>query len=229
MRNMPPIRRTHSVIVRILALAGVAALLAGCAMPYAFVQPDVVGSGGYYTSDGVYAAPGYYGSYGPGYYDATPYYPGGYGYYGYGSSFGLSLGYSSGWGGYPYGYRSWYPRHAGCYYRHCGGYPHGHGNGHGNWHGGHGSWSHHGGAGQGHWSHGHGSWTGTGGHVGSGHGGRGPSPPRIVQPPSGSRHFHSPVSTGQFNPPPTRIIRAQPAPTVRPARPSPGHPRVHTN
>lgn len=228
--------RAGRCIMQAVALACAATLLAGCVAPYAFVQPNAVGSGGYYTSDGVYAAPGYYSSYGPAYYDATPDYPGGYGYYGYGPSIGLSLGYSSGWGGYPgYGYYgSRTARHVGCYYGHCGGYSHGY-HGRGNWHGGHGSWSHgggygHGSNGHGSWSHhGGGSWSTTGGHADPGRGHRGPAPARIVRPPSGSQHFPAPVSTGQFDRPTTQIIRTQRAPAVRPMRVSPRDPKARTH
>ncbi|TAN02967.1 MAG: hypothetical protein EPN36_14600 [Rhodanobacteraceae bacterium] len=60
-----------------VALVG-AVVLAGCATGYAYVQPNVAGSGGYYTSDNTYTGQGYYDWYGTG-----PYYPGtsGWGYY----------------------------------------------------------------------------------------------------------------------------------------------------
>src|SRR5690348_18474966 len=63
---------------RAVVLGAGALALAGCATGYAFVQPDVAGGGGYYTSDGPYSGQGYYDDYGTG-----PYYPGtsGYGYY----------------------------------------------------------------------------------------------------------------------------------------------------
>ena len=62
---------------RILPGAGVL-LLAGCATGYSFVQPDMAGSGSYYTGDGPYTGQGYYD-----YYATGPYYPGtsGWGYY----------------------------------------------------------------------------------------------------------------------------------------------------
>lgn len=93
--------------------AGVLAL-AGCATGYSFVQPAVVDSGGYYTSDGPYS--GYYdndaaGSYGPDIGDFG--YDGfdGFGYdavYGPSFTFGLGLGSACGWtcagfyGGWPW-------------------------------------------------------------------------------------------------------------------------------
>lgn len=122
---------------RVVALGAGALVLAGCATGYAFVQPDAAGGGGYYTSDGPYAGPGYDGYYG--YYGTGEYYPGsgGYGYYngtwpysnpfgwygglyrnyGYWPSFGFNLGFSNGWN-FP-GYRG-YPGGWDCARRGCG-------------------------------------------------------------------------------------------------------------
>lgn len=93
---------------RLAALGAGVLALAGCATGYAFVQPDVAGGGGYYTSAGPYAAPGYYDD------RAYSYYPGyaGFGnggWYGSSVSFGFGLGSACGWscGGY-YGGWPWY-------------------------------------------------------------------------------------------------------------------------
>lgn len=125
---------------RILPGAGVL-LLAGCATGYSFVQPDMAGSGSYYTSDGPYTGQGYYD-----YYATGPYYPGtsGWGYYngtwpysnpygwygGYGSSLTFGFGISNVWGfpgywgpWYASGYPAW-----GCYS--CSGWRHRHHNRH---------------------------------------------------------------------------------------------------
>lgn len=74
-------------------------LLAGCATGYSFVQPDIAGSGGYYTSPAPYSGQGYYDDYGTG-----PYYPGtsDYGYYNGTSPYSNPYGYYG--GGYDYGY-----------------------------------------------------------------------------------------------------------------------------
>ncbi len=127
-----------------LALLGVGALLlAGCATGYSFVQPDMAGSGAYYTSDGPYTGQGYYDYYGTG-----PYYPGtsGWGYYGgtwpysdpygwyggygYGSSLTFGFGFSNVWG-FPGYWGPWYSSNWGCggWYG-CGGWRHHHHNRH---------------------------------------------------------------------------------------------------
>lgn len=128
--------RAWGSLARVVALGAGAWVLAGCATGYAFVQPDVAGGGGYYTSDGPYPGPGY-----GAYYGAGPYYPGtgGYGYYhgtypyadpfgwygglygnyGYWPSFGFNLGISNGWN-FP-GYRGpWYSTGWGCARWRCG-------------------------------------------------------------------------------------------------------------
>lgn len=122
---------------RTAVLLGAPLLLAGCATPYALVQPGVAGSGSYYTGSGTYAGQGYYGSYGTG-----PYYSGtvGYGYYGgYGSwpgysywpGYGFNLGISGGWGYSGYGW-PWYTTvYTGCRSWRCHGHHHHDGNGHG--------------------------------------------------------------------------------------------------
>jgi hypothetical protein len=84
---------------RVIALGMGVLLLAGCTAGSSFVQPDAAGAGSYYTSEGAYAAPGYY-------YDESPgdyYYPGesgsGYGtIYGPSLTFGLGFGDPCGWG-----------------------------------------------------------------------------------------------------------------------------------
>lgn len=129
-------------LARGAALGAGVLLLAGCATGYSFVQPDVAGSGGYYTSEGPYSGQGYYDDYGTG-----PYYPGtgawgyyngsypysnpyGYGYYGgnygYGPQWIFNLGISNVWNfpgywgpWYTTGYSSW-----GCYARRCGNHHH---------------------------------------------------------------------------------------------------------
>lgn len=114
-----------------------ALLLAGCATNYSFVQPDMAGGGGYYTSDGPYASQGYYDYYGTGpYYPATsgwgyyggtwpysdPY--GWYGNYGYGSSLTFGFGFSSVWG-FPGYWGPWYSSNWGCGGGYgCGGWRH---------------------------------------------------------------------------------------------------------
>jgi hypothetical protein len=72
-----------------MALGAGVLTLAGCATGYSFVQPDVAGSGGYYTGDVPYPGQGYYDDYGTG-----PYYPGtsGYGYYNGTSPYSYSFG-----------------------------------------------------------------------------------------------------------------------------------------
>ena len=106
----------------IVALAGAVAL-AGCATGYAYVQPDVADSGGYYTSDNAYTGQGYYDWYGTGpyypgtsgwgYYNGTNPYAGAFGwygddgYYGYGSPFVFNLGISNVWG-FPGYWGPWY-------------------------------------------------------------------------------------------------------------------------
>jgi hypothetical protein len=125
-------------------------LLAGCATGYSFVQPDVAGGGGYYTSEGPYTGRGYYDDYGTGpyysgtsgwgyYNDSYPYssrygYYGG-NYYGYGSPWIFNLGISNVWNfpgywgpWYTLGYPSW-----GCHERRCGNHRH-HGHQHGDKH-----------------------------------------------------------------------------------------------
>lgn len=115
-------RRARAAILGAVALA-----LAGCATGYAFVQPDVAGGGGYYTSDAPYPGQGYpyYGAGGYGYYDGNgPYadpfgWYGGYGGYGYWPSFTLNLGIYNAWN-FP-GYRGpWYSMGWGCARRDCG-------------------------------------------------------------------------------------------------------------
>lgn len=94
-------------LVRVAALGAGVLVLAGCATGYVFVQPDATGSGGYYTSDDVYAGQGYYDYYG---YDTGPY-AGAFGwyggYYGYGSPFFFNLGISNFWG-FPGYWNPWY-------------------------------------------------------------------------------------------------------------------------
>ncbi len=103
--------KTWGRFVRLGALAAAVMAMAGCATGYSFVQPNVTGGGGYYTSEGPYAGAGYYGG---GLY-ASPFgWYGGYGPYGYGSSFSLSLGFgnASGWpfyGGLFGGLPGYYP------------------------------------------------------------------------------------------------------------------------
>lgn len=122
-----------------LALLGVGVLLlAGCATGYSFVQPDMAGSGGYYTGDSSYTGQGYYDYYGTG-----PYYPGtgGWGYYngtwpysdpygwyggyGYGSSLTFGFGTSNVWG-FPGYWGPWYSSNWGCGGYGCGGWRHRH-------------------------------------------------------------------------------------------------------
>lgn len=111
-------------------------LLAGCATPYALVQPDIAGSGSYYTGTGTYIGRGYYDGYASG-----PYYPGtfgygGYGYYGgysghgywpgysYWPGYGFTLGFSSGWNYPGYGW-PWYGTiYTGCQSWRCHGHHH---------------------------------------------------------------------------------------------------------
>lgn len=123
---------------RAAALLAGPLLLAGCATPYALVQPDVAGSGSYYTGTGAYAGPGYYGGYanGPSYYPGTTgfgYY-GGYNYwpgYSYWPGYGFTLGLSSGWGYPGYGW-PWYTTvYTGCHSWRCHGHHHHDGNGSG--------------------------------------------------------------------------------------------------
>lgn len=89
--------KARGCLMRIAALGTGALLLAGCATGYSFVQPDVTGSGSYYTGDGPYAGQYYGGAYGGGLY-ADPF--GWYGPY-YGSSISFSIGFGGGWG-WPY-------------------------------------------------------------------------------------------------------------------------------
>ncbi len=116
-------------VARAVALGAGALVLAGCATGSAFVQPDVAGGGGYYTSDGPYSGQGYYGypgTGGYGYYNGTwPYsYPygwyGGYGGYGYGSSFTFNLGISNVWNFPGYGSQWYYSSGWGCARWNCG-------------------------------------------------------------------------------------------------------------
>ena len=131
---------------RLAVLGAGVLLLAGCATGYSFVQPEVAGSGGYYTGAGPYSGQGYYDDYGTGpyypgtsgygYYNGTRPYSSAYGYYGPGYGYGYDYGsqwmfnvgisdvwnYPGYWGPwYTTGYSSW-----GCGSRHCGGYHHGH-------------------------------------------------------------------------------------------------------
>lgn len=143
-------RRTWAMAhnARLALLGAGVLLLAGCATGYSFVQPDVAGSGSYYTGDGPYSGSGYYDYYGTG-----PYYPGtsGYGYYngswpysgafgyygpgyGYGSQWIFNLGVSNVWNfpgywgpWYATGFPSW-----GCYSWRCGSHRHHH-HGSGSW------------------------------------------------------------------------------------------------
>lgn len=127
---------------RAAVLGAGALVLAGCATGYAFVQPDVAGRGGYYTSDGPYSGQGYYDYYGTG-----PYYPGtsGYGYYngnspysnpygwyggvhggyGYWPSFTFNPGISSVWN-FPGYWGPWYSTGWGCGRWRCGHHGRGH-------------------------------------------------------------------------------------------------------
>lgn len=141
---------------RLGALAAAVMAMAGCATGYSFVQPNVTGSGGYYTGEGPYASTGYYG----GVY-ASPFgWYGGYGPYGYGSSISFSLGFGNAWpwyGGF-YGGAFGFPYYTGIAYPFpfygFGGYRRFR---HGYYHHGH----HHGG----HYYHGGHDWTGmTGRH-----------------------------------------------------------------
>lgn len=130
---MPGTRFSPSRLARGTAALAAAAILAGCASNYAYVQPNVTGSGGYYTSSEPYTGQGYYDGYGTGpyypgtagwgYYDGT--FPGastwgwGGGYWGFGSPFFLDLGISSVWG-FPGYWGPWYslnfPIQGGCRY-----------------------------------------------------------------------------------------------------------------
>lgn len=135
-------RQGWTRLARGAALGAGVLLLAGCATGYSFVQPDVAGSGGYYTSEGPYSSRGYYDDYGTGpYYSGTSgwgYYNGSYPYssrygyyggnYGYGSPWIFNLGISNVWNfpgywgpWYTLGYPSW-----GCYARRCGNHRHHH-------------------------------------------------------------------------------------------------------
>lgn len=153
MRQIHPKR----VAVRLALLTALGAgilLLAGCATGYSFVQPDVAGGGGYYTSDGPYSGQGYYDDYGTGpyysgtsgygYYNGTWPYGGAYGYYGAGYGYGpqwmLNVGISNVWN-FPGYWGPWYSTGfplGGCYSWRCGSrhYRHGH------HHHGSGSWRH---------------------------------------------------------------------------------------
>jgi hypothetical protein len=129
-------RQIHQMLAaakaaRLTALGAGILLLAGCATGYSFVQPDVAGGGGYYTSEGPYSGQGYYDDYGTGpyysgtggygYYNGTWPYDGAYGYYGpgygYGPQWTFNVGISNVWNfrGYwgPW-YTSGFPL-AGCY------------------------------------------------------------------------------------------------------------------
>lgn len=114
--------------VQLAALCACALSLAGCATGYSFVQPDMAGSGGYYTSSEPYAGQGYYDDYGTGpyypgtsgwgYYNGSWSYPGPFGWYGgyAGGSwftFGFSLGGTWGFPGY------WGPWYSGGYGWRC--------------------------------------------------------------------------------------------------------------
>jgi hypothetical protein len=143
-------------VARLTALGAGILLLAGCATGYSFVQPDVAGSGGYYTSEGPYpySGQGYYDDYGTGpyysgtsgygYYNGTWPYDGAYGYYGpgygYGPQWTFNVGISNVWN-FPGYWGPWYTAGfplGGCYSWRCGGrhYRHGH------HHNGSGSWRH---------------------------------------------------------------------------------------
>ncbi|MGH8115215.1 MAG: hypothetical protein ACREPS_09225, partial [Rhodanobacteraceae bacterium] len=108
-------------LLRTAALGASVLLLAGCATGYSFVQPEVAGSGGYYTNPEPYTGQGYYDVYGTG-----PYYPGtsGWGYYNgtwpdssigwfagmygdYWSPFLFNVGFSNVWG-FPGYWGPWY-------------------------------------------------------------------------------------------------------------------------
>lgn len=142
--NLPMFTRRSA---RLAALGLGALLLAGCVMPYSYVQGGY--GGGYYTNDG--PAPGgyYYNTAPTGYgYYGDGYYGGGYG-YGYGVPLGVTIGVSNAWPGY-YGYGGY------GYYRgdhRSGGHWGGHGGGSHRWNG---SGGHHDGG-----SHG---WNGSGGN-----------------------------------------------------------------
>ncbi len=128
-------RRARTAVLGVVALA-----LAGCATGYAFVQPDVAGGGGYYTSDRPYSGQGsfdygtgpyYPGTGGYGYYNGTwpysnPYgWYGGYGGYGYGPSFTFNLGISNVWNFPGYG-GPWYSTGWSCARWGCGHHRRGH-------------------------------------------------------------------------------------------------------
>lgn len=105
-------------LARIVAVVAGALALAGCTAGYSFVQPGTGGAGNYYTSDGLYPAPGYYYDDAIGAYDP---YGTGFGYgslYGPSFTFGLGFGSVCGWscGGY-YGGWPWYYGDTGYYGR----------------------------------------------------------------------------------------------------------------
>ena len=126
--------RAWGCLARVVALGTGALALAGCATGYAFVQPDVAGGGGYYTSDAPYSGQGslYYGT-GPyypgtsgyGYYNGTSPYSNpfgwydGYGDYGYWPSFTFNLGISNVWN-FPGYWGPWYSTGWGCARWDCG-------------------------------------------------------------------------------------------------------------
>lgn len=127
---------------RLAAIGAGILLLAGCATGYSFVQPEVAGSGGYYTSAGPYSGQGYYDYYGTGpyypgtggygYYDGTWPYGGAYGYYpgyyGYGPQWSFNLGISNAWN-FPGYWGPWYSTGfplGGCYSWRCGSRHYGH-------------------------------------------------------------------------------------------------------
>lgn len=123
--------RNASRIGRVAAAGAALFLLAGCATGYSFVQPDVAGSGGYYTGEAPYSGQGYYDEYGAegyGYYGGTlPYAYYGPGYYGYAPSWSLGFGISSAWNFRGY-WGPWYSAgFAGCYSWRCGSHQHRHG------------------------------------------------------------------------------------------------------
>lgn len=116
---------------RATALLAAPLLLAGCATPYALVQPGGAGSGSYYTGTGVYSGQTYYGGYasGPYYSGSIGYGYGGYGYggYSYWPGYGFNLGIYNRWN-YPgyYGW-PWYTTvYTGCNSWRCHGHHHGH-------------------------------------------------------------------------------------------------------
>ena len=149
-------RPTWVRLMRVAAFGAGTLLLAGCATGYSFVQPDVAGSGGYYTGQEPYSGQGYYDDYGTG-----PYYPGtsGYGYYngsypysnpygyyggnyGYGPQWLFNVGISSVWD-FPGYWGPWYTTSFplwGCYSWRCGYRHHRHRHGQGHDHDGSKSW-----------------------------------------------------------------------------------------